>query len=83
MADKIVFSQMPSAHASAKFTSHAELRNVLLDTGDQEIVENAPADYFFGGAVNLVAGKTCWANSRWRPGVRCSLQSSANVLFVR
>ena len=48
MADKIVFSKMPSAHASAKFTSHAELRNALLDTGDQEIVENAPTDYFWG-----------------------------------
>jgi len=39
---------MPSAHASAKFTSHAELRNALLDIGDQEIVENAPTDYFWG-----------------------------------
>jgi len=48
VADKIVFSQMPSAHASAKFTSHAELRNALLDTGDQEILENAPTDYFWG-----------------------------------
>lgn len=31
-----------------KFTAHADLRSLLLDTGDQEIVENAPSDYYWG-----------------------------------
>lgn len=32
----------------AKFTTHAELRHALLETGDEELVENAPTDYFWG-----------------------------------
>ena len=32
----------------AKFTTHDELRKALLETGDEEIVENAPTDYFWG-----------------------------------
>jgi len=32
----------------AKFTTHAELRDLLLGTGDEEIVENAPGDYYWG-----------------------------------
>lgn len=31
-----------------KFTTHADIRQILLDTGDQEIVENAPSDYYWG-----------------------------------
>lgn len=31
-----------------KFTAHADLRSLLLDTGDREIVENAPSDYYWG-----------------------------------
>lgn len=31
-----------------KFETHADLRAVLLGTGDEEIVENAPGDYYWG-----------------------------------
>jgi ribA/ribD-fused uncharacterized protein len=31
-----------------KFETHAELRSLLLGTGDEEIVENAPSDYYWG-----------------------------------
>ncbi len=32
----------------AKFAQHAELRSLLLSTGDEEIVENAPGDFYWG-----------------------------------
>ena len=32
----------------AKFAAHAELRAILLGTGDEEIVENAPRDSYWG-----------------------------------
>lgn len=31
-----------------KFESHADIRTILLSTGDELIVENAPADYYWG-----------------------------------
>jgi ribA/ribD-fused uncharacterized protein len=31
-----------------KFESHPELRDLLLSTGDEELVENAPGDYYWG-----------------------------------
>ena len=31
-----------------KFTTHPVLTQLLLDTGDEELVEAAPADYFWG-----------------------------------
>lgn len=31
-----------------KFETHAEIRQILLDTGDVELVENAPSDYYWG-----------------------------------
>jgi ribA/ribD-fused uncharacterized protein len=31
-----------------KFERHAKLREILLATGDEEIVENAPGDYYWG-----------------------------------
>jgi len=31
-----------------KFEVHADLRALLLDTGDEPIVENAPRDYYWG-----------------------------------
>ena len=34
-----------------KFETHAEIRAVLLDTGDEEIVENAPRDMGVGSSV--------------------------------
>lgn len=32
----------------AKFRTHAEIRDILLATGDEDIVENAPSDYYWG-----------------------------------
>lgn len=32
----------------AKFRTHADIRDVLLGTGDEELVENAPRDYYWG-----------------------------------
>ncbi len=31
-----------------KFETHAEIREVLLSTGDEEIAENSPSDYYWG-----------------------------------
>jgi ribA/ribD-fused uncharacterized protein len=31
-----------------KFETHVDIRAVLLGTGDEEIVENAPGDYYWG-----------------------------------
>src|SRR4028118_1128331 len=31
-----------------KFETHADIREVLLSTGDKPIVENAPGDYYWG-----------------------------------
>ncbi|WP_417391760.1 NADAR family protein [Gimesia sp.] len=31
-----------------KFQTHQELKTLLLSTGEQEIVENAPGDYYWG-----------------------------------
>lgn len=31
-----------------KFQTHAEIREILLNTGDKNIVENAPGDYYWG-----------------------------------
>lgn len=32
----------------AKFQKHEDIRQILLDTGDKELVENAPGDYYWG-----------------------------------
>ena len=31
-----------------KFETHADIRALLLETGDEPIVENAPGDYYWG-----------------------------------
>lgn len=36
------------AAVRAKFRAHADLRAELLATGDEELVENAPGDYYWG-----------------------------------
>jgi ribA/ribD-fused uncharacterized protein len=36
----------------AKFTAHAELRVLLLATGDEKIVEAADGDHFWGCGAN-------------------------------
>jgi N-glycosidase YbiA len=32
----------------AKFQTHTDIREILFSTGDEEIVENAPSDYYWG-----------------------------------
>lgn len=32
----------------AKFTQHPDIRAVLLGTGDEELIEDAPSDYYWG-----------------------------------
>lgn len=36
------------AAVRAKFRAHADLRAELLATGDEELIENAPGDYYWG-----------------------------------
>jgi N-glycosidase YbiA len=36
-----------------KFLTHPELQVILLKTGTQEIVEDSPVDYFWGGGADL------------------------------
>ena len=33
---------------AAKFRAHADIRGILLSTGDEEIVEDSPTDYYWG-----------------------------------
>ncbi len=35
-----------------KFEKHADICEILLATGDEEIVENAPGDYYWGCGAN-------------------------------
>ncbi len=45
-----------------KFETHANIRAILLGTGDEEIIENAPKDYYWGcgadGSGQNKLGKT-------------------------
>jgi ribA/ribD-fused uncharacterized protein len=34
-----------------KFETHADIREVLLSTGDELIFENSPIDYYWGGRL--------------------------------
>lgn len=36
----------------AKFSQNAEIRAVLLATGDEQLIENAPKDYYWGIGAN-------------------------------
>jgi ribA/ribD-fused uncharacterized protein len=31
-----------------KFQTHRQLHDLLLGTGDEELIENAPSDYYWG-----------------------------------
>lgn len=35
-----------------KFETHADIQAILLETGDEEIIENAPNDYYWGCGKN-------------------------------
>lgn len=36
----------------AKFSAHDDIREVLVGTGDEELIENAPGDYYWGCGKN-------------------------------
>ena len=40
------------AAVQCKFETHEALRALLLATGDEQIVENAPRDYYWGGGAD-------------------------------
>jgi ribA/ribD-fused uncharacterized protein len=40
------------AAVQRKFETHEALQAILLATGDEEIVENAPRDYYWGGGAD-------------------------------
>lgn len=40
------------AAVQRKFETHEAIRAILLATGDEEIVENAPKDYYWGGGAD-------------------------------
>ncbi len=56
----------------AKFTTHADIREILLATGDEEIVENAPGDYFWG------SGKT-GSGQNWLGRVLMNVRAALHV----
>jgi hypothetical protein len=35
-----------------KFQTHAQIREILLQTGSEELVENAPGDYYWGCGID-------------------------------
>jgi ribA/ribD-fused uncharacterized protein len=43
-----VKDEVMRAAVRRKFETHADIRAVLLGTGDEELVENAPGDYYWG-----------------------------------
>lgn len=43
-----VKDQVMRAALEKKFRTHPELRELLLSTGEQDIIENAPGDYYWG-----------------------------------
>ena len=43
----------------AKFETHADLREQLLATGDEELVEDSPNDDYWGRG-RKGTGRTCW-----------------------
>ncbi|MDB4766629.1 NADAR family protein [bacterium] len=64
----------------AKFTTHAELRDALLNTGNEELVENAPTDYFWGcgqlgGGQNMLGKLLMETRTALRDGVSQSAAS--------
>jgi ribA/ribD-fused uncharacterized protein len=40
------------AAVQRKFETHEAIRTILLATGNEEIVENAPRDYYWGGGAD-------------------------------
>ena len=45
---EIIKDDIMRAAVKKKFETHPDLRKLLFETGNQEIVENAPGDYYWG-----------------------------------
>lgn len=44
----VVKTQVMRGAVFKKFLTHADIREILLTTGDQLLIENSPTDYFWG-----------------------------------
>ena len=44
----VVKTNLMATAVLEKFHTHREIRNILLGTGDELLVENSPTDYFWG-----------------------------------
>ncbi|QSJ15219.1 NADAR family protein [Nostoc sp. UHCC 0702] len=49
---EMVKTQVMRQAVLKKFLTHAEIREILLSTGDEILVENSPTDYFWGCGAN-------------------------------
>ncbi|GAA1535717.1 NADAR family protein [Dactylosporangium maewongense] len=65
---------------TAKFTAHADIRAILLDTGDEEIVEDTSTDHYWGrgrsGTGKNMLGRILM---RTRTQLRADLTQNANT----
>jgi N-glycosidase YbiA len=58
---------------AAKFGAHADIRAVLLATGDEEIVEDTSTDHYWGRCRTGTPGGTCSAGSSCAPAPSSAL----------
>ncbi|OUL37407.1 Swarming motility protein ybiA [Nostoc sp. T09] len=49
---ELVKTQVMREAVLKKFLTHAEIRDILLSTGNEILVENSPKDYFWGCGAN-------------------------------
>lgn len=49
---ELVKTQVMQEAVLQKFLTHADIREILLTTGNQLLVENSPTDYFWGCGAN-------------------------------
>lgn len=49
---EVVKTQVMRLAVLKKFLTHGDIREILLSTGDQLLVENSPKDYFWGCGVD-------------------------------
>jgi ribA/ribD-fused uncharacterized protein len=65
---------------TAKFTPHTDIRAILLDTGDEEIVEDTSTDHYWGrgrsGTGKNMLGRILM---RTRTQLRADLTQNANT----
>lgn len=49
---ELVKTQVMQVAVFKKFMTHLEIREILLITGDEMLIENSPTDYFWGCGTN-------------------------------